>query len=102
MNRAIRRYFVCLAFTIELAIIVLFSEILRMSMFGFTSSGSVQSNAPVNLSIFVLFAFAVVPFSLMFLWHMNPIVMKKLFDTLGITEEMLSKKKDKTEKEVQK
>lgn len=97
MNWAIRRYFVCLTFTIELAILVLFSEILRMSMFGFTFSSSAQSNTLVNMSIFVLFTFAVVPFSLMFLWRMNPIVMKKLFDTLGITEEMLGKKKDEKE-----
>ena len=96
MNKTFRRYLICLFFTLDLAVLVLFSELLRSAMMGFASTGYTI----FNTLTFILMVFAVVPLSLLFLWFMNPLAVKKLLVTFGLNEKLLDKKR-KTENRTQ-
>jgi hypothetical protein len=82
---------VCLFFTFDLLLIVFFSEMLDRMIIGLASSSN-----PYNLldmSVFILTIFGIIPLSLLSIWLINPLAVKKLLSTFGLSEKSLDKKK---------
>lgn len=97
MKSVFRKYFVCLIFSFDLLILVWLSEILRDIMLAAASgwSSGVAILMAYSLSILSLFVFGIVPLTVLGLWYMNPLAIRKLLVTFGLSEKMLDKKKSK-------
>jgi len=101
MNGIVRKYLLCVVFSFLLFVIVWLSEMLRyiVTVLASAMSSGVFVLNLFGVYIFFLFVFGIVPLCLLPLLLMNPKLMKAFFATFGVTEELLDKKKEKTEKE---
>jgi ABC-type multidrug transport system permease subunit len=61
------------------------------------SSGVLVLNL-FGVFIFFLFVFGIVPLCLLGMWFMNPLAIKKLFMTFGLTEKSLDEEKENEDK----
>lgn len=102
MNRTVKRYFVCLIFSFDLLVLVWLSEILRNITLAVASgwSSGIAVLMAYSVLILFLFVFGIVPLSVLGLWLISPLAIKKLLVTFGLSEKVLDKKRkteDKTE-----
>jgi len=51
----------------------------------------------LTMSVLILFVFGIIPLFLLSMWFYNPLVVKNLLATFGLTEKSLDKKKEKKE-----
>jgi hypothetical protein len=81
-----------------LLVLVWLSEILRNVTLAVASgwSSGIAVLMAYSVLTLLLFAFVIVPLTVLSLWSINPLVIKKLFVTFGLSEKMLDKKR-KTE-----
>ena|SRR3990170_607 len=93
MKRTAKRYFICLIFTFELALLVVLSEMIRLLLVNATNSYTI-----LNVSWILLWLFGVIPLSLMGLWFVNAIGIEKLFLSVGLTEHSLEEKEKRPRK----
>lgn len=95
-----KKYVVCVIFSIDLLVLVWISEILRSLMMAFASTITLTNVTliPLLASLFVLimFLFGFIPLSLLIVWSLNPLAIKKLFATFALTEKSLDKRQEKT------
>lgn len=91
MKSIFRKYVVCLFFTFDLLLIVFFSEMLDRMIIGLASSSNPYSL--LNISVFILLIFGIIPTTLLGMWLLNPFAIEKLLSTFGLTEKSLEKKK---------
>ncbi len=97
MNQYVKKYFICLLFTVDLTLLVLISEILRLVL---VSSSQILTSGNIYLiavgSLFLLlFMLLIIPLILLVMWILNPLALKKLLVQFGINEKTLDKKKTK-------
>jgi hypothetical protein len=101
VNQYLKKYFICVLFTIDLTLLVVFSEILRYVTTS-ASLGVTSGNAYfIAFGVFVLFAFMfiIIPLSLLIMWIFNPLALKKLLIQFGLNEKTLDRKKPKEKSE---
>jgi hypothetical protein len=95
MNQYLKKYFICLIFTVDLTLLVLLSEILRYVMTA-SSQGITSGNIYlIGFGSFLLLAFmmVIIPLTLLLMWILNPLAMKKLLIQFGLNEKSLDKKR---------
>jgi len=89
-----KKYVTCVIFSLDLFILVIFSEMIRSTIMSFASSGSLFS-----ISISLLLVIVLIPAFLLITWLYNPIAVKRLLWTFGLTERSLNKKRETEDKE---
>lgn len=96
MNRIIKKYLVCLVFSFDLFLLVWLSEILRNITLAVASgwSSGIAVLMVYSALIFFGFVFGIIPIALLGIWFYNPLVLKNLLSTFGLTEKSLDKKKE--------
>lgn len=92
-----RKWLLCLVFSFDLFILVWLSEILRNIVLAVSSgwSSGIFVLMAYSALIFFLFVLGIVPLVLLSIWFLNPLIIKKLFMTFGLTEKSIKKKKPK-------
>jgi hypothetical protein len=97
MNQYVKKYFICLLFTVDLTLLILLSEILRLVLISSSqslTSGNIYLIAVGSLFL-LLFMLLIIPLILLVMWILNPLAMKKLLVQFGLNEKTLDKKKTK-------
>lgn len=99
-RKMVRKYLLCLVFSFDLFILVWLSEILRVIVLAVASGWSSGIAVLMTLSVLVFFGFVfgIIPIILLCMWFVNPLIVKNILTTVGLTEKSLDKKKDETEK----
>jgi hypothetical protein len=94
MNQIIKKYVICLIFSVDLFVLVWLSEILRnivLAMSAGLNSG-IFTLVLFSVEIFFLFVFGIVPLILLSMWLISPIPVRKLLVQFGLTEKLFDKK----------
>ena len=99
MKEIFRKYLLCVFFSFVLFVVVWLSEILRDIVLAVSAgwSSGIVILMLYSVFIFFLFVFGIVPLCLLSLFLFAPKLMRRFFATLGVTEDLLEKKKTKKE-----
>ena len=99
MNQILKKYVLCLIFSVDLFVLVWLSEMLRNVVLAISTG--LNSGLPLliayGLGIFSLFVFGIVPSVLLVLWLINPLIIKKLLVQFGLTEDISEDKEKRKE-----
>ena len=93
MKRIAKRYMASLIFSFDLLVLVLLSEVLRLMIVDLSSNYSM-----LNILVFNLLLFVLIPLTILFIWYVNPFATNKLLSTFGLTEELPEKEEKIPEK----
>ena len=93
-----KKFFICIIFSLTLFILVWLSEILRYITMAVASgwTSGIPWLMAYSALIFFLFVFVIVPSVVLAMWMINPYVVKKLLSTFELSEELLEKKPKET------
>ena len=97
MNQYLKKYSICIIFSVDLFVLVWLSEMLRYVVMAM-STGLNSGITPLiifSIEIFFAFVFVIVPSFLLIMWIINPLVIKRLFVQFGLTERIFNKKETK-------
>ena len=97
MNQYIKKYFICIVFSLDLFILVLLSEILRNVMLAVSTglNSGMMLLIAISAGFFFAFIFIIIPSILLVMWIANPMVTKNLLVQFGLTEKLFDKKSKK-------